>query len=73
MVPGALGAGQKLPKIDQFSKIFFSTTTHVEEKLNTRVLEKCRFYQFGRQKIEMSDIKGLLIGPNVRHGKNHNI
>jgi hypothetical protein len=32
--PGALGAGQKLPKIDQFSKIFFSTTTHVEEKLN---------------------------------------
>jgi hypothetical protein len=31
---GALGAGQKLPKIDQFSKIFFSTTAHVKEKLN---------------------------------------
>jgi hypothetical protein len=34
MVPGALGAGQKLPKIDQFSKNFFSTTAYVEEKLN---------------------------------------
>jgi hypothetical protein len=32
--PGAMGAGQKLPKIDQFSKIFFSTTAHVKEKLN---------------------------------------
>jgi hypothetical protein len=31
--PGALGVGQKLSKIDQFSKIF-STTAHVEEKLN---------------------------------------
>jgi hypothetical protein len=30
---GALRAGQKLPEIDQFSKIFFSTTAHVEEKL----------------------------------------
>jgi hypothetical protein len=28
--PGALRAGQKLPKIDQFSKIFFSTTAHVD-------------------------------------------
>jgi hypothetical protein len=33
MVPVPLGAGQRLPKIDQFSKIF-STTAHVEEKLN---------------------------------------
>jgi hypothetical protein len=33
MVPSPLGAGQKLPKIDQFSKIF-STTALVEEKLN---------------------------------------
>jgi hypothetical protein len=32
--PGALAAGQKLPKIDEFSKIFFSTTVLVEEKLN---------------------------------------
>jgi hypothetical protein len=32
--PGALRAGQKLLKFDQFSKIFFSTTAHVEEKLN---------------------------------------
>jgi hypothetical protein len=31
---GALRAGQKLPEIDQFSKIFFSTMAHVEEKLN---------------------------------------
>jgi hypothetical protein len=34
MAAGALGSGKKLPKIDQFSKIFFSTTAHVEEKLN---------------------------------------
>jgi hypothetical protein len=34
MAPEPLGPWQKLPKIDQFSKIFFSTTTHVEEKLN---------------------------------------
>jgi hypothetical protein len=34
MVPAPMGAGQKLPKIDQFSKIFFSTTAHVKEKLN---------------------------------------
>jgi hypothetical protein len=33
-VPAPLEPGQKLPKIDQFSKIFFSTTAHVEEKLN---------------------------------------
>jgi hypothetical protein len=32
--PWGLGGGAKIPKIDQFSKIFFSTTTHVEEKLN---------------------------------------
>jgi hypothetical protein len=32
--PWGLGVGQKLPKIDQFSKTFFSTTAHVEEKLN---------------------------------------
>jgi hypothetical protein len=32
--PGALGARQKLPKIDQFSKIVFFTTAEVEEKLN---------------------------------------
>jgi hypothetical protein len=32
--PPALRAGQKLLKFDQFSKIFFSTTAHVEEKLN---------------------------------------
>jgi hypothetical protein len=32
--PGALRVGQKLSKIDHFSKIFFSTTAHVEEKLN---------------------------------------
>jgi hypothetical protein len=31
--PGALGPGQKLPKIGQFSKFFFSTIAHVEEKL----------------------------------------
>jgi hypothetical protein len=31
---GALGAGQKLPKIDKFSKIFFSIITYVQEKLN---------------------------------------
>jgi hypothetical protein len=30
---GALRAGQILPNIDQFSKIFF-ITAHVEEKLN---------------------------------------
>jgi hypothetical protein len=29
--PGALGMGQKLSKIDQFSKIFLSTTAQVEE------------------------------------------
>jgi hypothetical protein len=34
MVLAPLGAGQKLPKIDKFSKIFFSTTAQVEEKLN---------------------------------------
>jgi hypothetical protein len=32
--PGAVRAGQKLPKIDHFSKIFFFTTAHLEEKLN---------------------------------------
>jgi hypothetical protein len=32
--PGDLRAGQKLPKIHKFSKIFFSTTAYVEEKLN---------------------------------------
>jgi hypothetical protein len=34
LAPWGLGAGQKLPKIDQFSKIFSSTIAHVEEKLN---------------------------------------
>jgi hypothetical protein len=32
--PGAFRAGQKLIKIDKFSKIFFSITADVEEKVN---------------------------------------
>jgi hypothetical protein len=65
--------------IDEYSRIhgmhehrdswmFISATSWM-----SRVSEKCRFYRFGRQKIEISDINGLLIGPNVWNGINRNI
>jgi hypothetical protein len=39
--------------------------TDAEESSIRAEFLKCRFYRFGRQKIEISDINGLLIGPNV--------